>query len=419
MEKLHSQRSESVNLALICTIILVFTFAILSNLRGLVADEGFHDPEIRNFFNGTTSAAWHITVPPAYHYTIAALLKAIGVYSIDLARLSSLLICIPIIPFLYLTSKTLKFPQNDYRTLIFLACPIVLPFFPLLYTDIPASMLAALTLLLTVRKQYFLAGLAGALAIATRQPNLVWVAFCGAYVFFDYVNQQGFRSLLNYKNREHWLTLLKVLPYFAVCVIAAAIFYFRNSVALGDAGNHQVSFNPSNLYLFLLVSFVTFLPYQIHYIPRAAALLKQYPAVWFLILAGLLFYLYTYSNSHPYNAKEASFFYRNVVLHHTLSKIWLKFLVFIPMLSAVFTYYFFWKDSQPQHKILLLLIYIFGLFTYVPLPMVEPRYYLTALAFIIAVKPAISTKLDLACLAINIPCACLMVFCISKFWGFI
>lgn len=419
MERLQVQRSEACNLALLSVMVLTFTYAILSNLEGLMADEGFHNPEIMNFFSGTIPAVWHITVPPVYHFTIAALLRAFGVYSIDLARFSHILICIPIIPFLYLTSKELKFTQNDYRTLLFLTCPIVLPFFSLLYTDLPASMLAALTLLLTVRKQYYLAGLAGALAIATRQPNLVWVAFCGAYVFSDYVGQQGLRNTLNYRNRENWCALLKILPYISVCIIAAGIFYFRNSVALGDAGNHQVSFNPSNLYLFLLVSFVIFLPYHIYYTPRAAALLKELPIIWLLILGGLLFYLYTYSNSHPYNAKEATFFYRNVILHHTLSKIWLKFLIFIPMISAVFTFYFFWKDSQPQHKLLLLLIYVFGLFTFVPLPMVEPRYYLTALAFIIAVKPAISAKLDLACLVINIPICCLVLFCISKFWMFI
>lgn len=419
MDLSKSARSESVNLALICVIVLTFTYTILANLPGLIADEGFHNPEIMGFFQGKIPQAWHITVPPVYHMAIALVLKVFGAYSHNLARFSHLIICLPILPFLYLIAKDLKFEKNDYRVLLFLTCPIVLPFFSLLYTDIPASMLAVAAVLLTLRKHYWLAALVGALSIATRQPNLVWVAFCGAYAFFDSLEKRSFRDVINYRDRENWRAIIKIAPFIGVCLIASGIFYMRDNVAIGDAGSHEVSFNPSNLYMFLLTSFVIFLPYHIFYTLRVLRLLKERPLIWLFVAVGLLVYSLTYSNSHPYNSQDTTFFLRNIILHHTLSNAWLKLLIFIPMVSAAFTYYFFWKDSRPENKFLLLMIYVFGAMTFVPLPMVEPRYYLTALALIIAVKPAISARLDLACIVFNVPISCLILFLISKYVMFI
>lgn len=419
MDLSKTTRSESTNLALMCVIVLTFTYTVLANLPGLIADEGFHNPEIIGFFQGKIPEAWHITVPPVYHVTIASVLKIFGVYSYNLARLSHLLICLPLLSFLYLIAKELKFENKDYRVLLFLTCPIVLPFFSLLYTDIPATLVAVAAVLLTLKKRYWLAALVGALAIATRQPNLIWVAFCGVYAFFDLAGRQGFKSIINYRDKESWRALIKIVPFIGVCLIAAGIFYMRGSVAIGDAGSHPVGFNPSNLYMFLLVSFVIFLPYHLFYTFRAIRLLKEYPLIWLLIVAGLAIYSLTYSNSHPYNSQDTTFFLRNIILHHTLSRAWLKLLIFIPMVSAVFTYYFFLKDSKPESRLLLLMIYAFGLLTFVPLPMVEPRYYLTALALIIAVKPAVSARLDLACIAANVPISCLFLYLISKYLMFI
>lgn len=398
-----------------CVIVLTFTYTILANLPGLMADEGFHNPEIMGFFQGRIPKVWHITVPPVYHMAIALVLKVFGTYSYNLARLSHLIICLPILPFLYLIAKELKFEKNDYRVLLFLTCPIVLPFFSLLYTDIPAAMLAVAAILLTLKKQYWLAALVGALSIATRQPNLVWVAFCGAYVFFGSVERRSFKDVIDYRNRENWRAIGKIAPFVGVCLIASGIFYLRDNVAIGDAGSHEVSFNLSNLYMFLLTSFVIFLPYHIFYTLRVFRLLKEQPLIWLFVVAGLLIYSLTYSNSHPYNSQDTTFFLRNIILHYTLSYAWLKLLVFIPMVSAAFTYYFFWKDSKPENKLLLLMVYIFGVMTFVPLPMVEPRYYLTVLALVIAIKPAISARLDLACIAINVPISCLLLFLISKY----
>lgn len=419
MENSSQSKAEAINLALVSLIVLTFTYGCLAHLAHEVADEGFHAPQIWQFFHGNFTPSQYITVPPTYHAIIAGLLKVYGEFSVTLARVIQVFICSLTIPVLYLISKQLGHQNNDYRTLLFLTCPIALPFFSILYTDIPSVLLAILILLLTLQQRYFLAAFVGAGAIAMRQPNLIWVIFCATYVFLDYLLSKGWKNTFNPRDRENWKLVLKLLPYGIVGLGAALIFFLRNTVAIGDAAMHQISLNLSNLYMFLLLSFLLFLPYHIIYLPRIARCLVNYPAIWILCIAGLALYLLTHSNSHGYNTIGLAYYYRNVILHYTVTITWLKFLTFIPIAISAFTYYFFWKDSRPQHKLLLGLVYVFGALSFVPLPMVEPRYYLTALALIMVVKPSLLPKLDLACLFIYAPISALLLFLISRFIIFI
>lgn len=419
MENSAQSKAEAINLAIVSLIVLAFTYTCLAHLSQVVADEGFHAPQIWQFFHGNFTPSEYITVPPTYHAIIAGFLKVIGVFSVELARVIQLLICALTIPVLYLTNKQLGHQNNDYRTLLFLTCPIALPFFSILYTDIPSLLLAILIFLLTLQQRYFLAAFVGAGAIAMRQPNLIWVIFCATYVFMDYLLTKGWRNAFNPRDKENWTLVLKLLPYGVVSLGAALIFVLRETVAVGDAGMHQISLNLSNLYMFLLLSFLFFLPYHISYLPRMAHNLLRQPALWLLCIAGMALYSLTYSNSHGYNTFGLAYYYRNVILHYTVTITWLKFLTFIPIVISAFTYYFFWKDSQKQHKLLLLLVYIFGALSFIPLPMVEPRYYLTALALIMVAKPSLTPKLDLACLFIYAPISALLLFLISRFIIFI
>src|SRR5690606_28550699 len=197
--------------------------------------------------------------------------------------------------------------------------------------------------------------------------------------------------------------LSRVVPYGFVIVTALFIFFLRKNVAVGDASMHQVTLNLSNLYMFLLLSFLFFLPYHVAYFPRFIRYLSSGYAVWILLFAALVVYTLTYSNSHPYNTIGLAHYYRNVILHYTVTIAWLKLLMFIPIVISAFTYYLFWKYSSASHKPLMLLIYVFSLLSFLPLPMVEPRYYLTALALIIVSKPSLKPSLDLSCLFICVP----------------
>lgn len=414
MENTKKYNYELVNLVIISFVVLAFTYTVLSHIKTVVADEGFHNPQIWAFFHGHFTPSEHITVPPTYHALIAALLKIFGFFSTELARFVHLLVCSLLVPVLYMISRHFEHKNNDYRVLLFLTMPIVLPFFSILYTDIPALLLVSLSFLFTVKKRYILASLAGAVAIAMRQPNVIWVAFCASFVLADFFMRDGWRNPLSLRGPEVFRLLPRVAPYGLVIVTALFVFYLRKNVAVGDTSMHQVTLNLSNLYMFLLLSFLFFLPYHVVYFPRIIRCLSNSYAVWVLLFLGLVVYAFTYSNSHPYNTIGLAHYYRNVVLHYTVTITWLKFLVFMPMAISAFTYYFFWKDSKASDKTSLLLIYVFGLISFVPLPMVEPRYYLTALALIAVSRPSLRSDLDLGCLFMYIPLSGLLLFLISN-----
>ncbi len=399
---------QSIHVAFIAILILAFTFTILLNLRHEAADEGFHTPQIWAFFHGDFRVAKELTMIPAYHAVIAGLLKMTDTFSIKLARFLHLLLSALTLPVFYYICKRLKQSQADTRTLLFLSCPIVLPFFSLIYTDIPALLAILLAFLLTLQKRYILAATIGLLAILMRQTNLIWVAFCCVFILIEHIRAHGLESW-----RQQILPLARKLwAYAAIGIGAVIFFYLKGGVAVGDSHQHQISFNLSNLYFFLLLIFLFFLPHNIAYAGKIGSLLKTTPKVWYIVGVSFIIYMATYSNSHQYNSFGLSHYLRNVILHYTVTFPAIRAIAFIPMVWMALTLYFFYKESD--NKWLLGTLYLFGLLSFVPLPLVEQRYYLPALVLLFAVMPKQNPKLDWCSLFIFIPINCSLLFWISQ-----
>lgn len=399
---------QGIHVAFIAVLILAFTFTILLNLRHEAADEGFHTPQIWAFYHGDFRVAKELTMIPAYHAVIAGLLKMTDTFSIKLARFLHLLLSALALPVLYHICKTLSQSQPDTRTLLFLSCPIILPFFSLIYTDIPALLTVLLTFLLTLQKRYILSALVGLLAILMRQTSLIWVLFCCVFILIEHLREHRI---------EHWrqqiLPLARKLWAYAVIGSGTAIFFYaKGGVAVGDAHQHQISFNLSNLYFFLLLAFVFFLPYNVALAKPITNFLRTTPKAWYVIGVAFIIYMATYSNSHQYNSFGLSHYLRNVILHYTVSSPSLRALTFIPIAWMALVLFFFYKESD--NKWLLGALYLFGLLSFLPLPLIEQRYYLPALALFIAVAPIQDARLNLISLFIFIPINCALLFGIAS-----
>ena len=404
---------QSIHVAFIAILILAFTFTVLLNLKSETADEGFHTPQIWAFFHGDFRVAKELTMIPAYHAVIAGLLKTTDTFSVKLARFLHLLLSALALPVFYHICKTLKQTQADTRTLLFLCCPIILPFFSLIYTDLPALLTVLLAFLLTLQKRYVLAAIVGLLAILMRQTNLIWVAFCCVFILIEHIREHGV---------EHWrqqiLPLVRKLWAYAVIGIGAVTyFYLKGGVAVGDSHQHQISFNLSNLYFFLLLTFVFLLPHNIAYAKPIIELLKTTPKVWYALGAAFIIYMATYSNSHQYNSFGLSFYLRNVILHYTVTFPIFRAIAFIPMAWMALTLFFFYKETD--NKWLLGTLYLFGLLSFVPLPLVEQRYYLPALVLLFAIMPKQESKLDWSALFMFVPINCALLLMISRHLGFL
>lgn len=394
-------------IAFIATLILAFTFTIFLGLKSETADEGFHTPQIWAFYNGNFEVTKELTMAPVYHAAVAGLMKAIGFFSIPLARFITLMLSAFSIPAFYYLCKQMQRTHADLRTLIFLSCPVILPFFALVYTDLPALMLTLFTVLFTVQKRYILAAIMGLLAIATRQTNLIWVVFCGVLIIIDHLQRFG----LSEWKRHFWSLILKLLPFGVTVLCALTYFYFNGGVAVGDSHQHQISANFSNLYFLLLLGFLLFLPVNLTVGEQVLRLIKENRYVWLVLGVGFIVYLATYSNSHQYNSFGLSFYLRNVILHYTVTVPILKVLAFIPIAWMALTAMVLFLESD--NKPLLGALYIFTCASILPLPLVEQRYYLPALALFIALAPNYRAQLGMTTLFIYIPINCMLLHLIA------
>ncbi len=408
------QRDAEMNpsqLALICALVLAFTYTLLLHLNHETADEGFHTPQIWAFFHGNFAIAKELTMLPLYHAMVAGLLKAVGVFSLDLARFMNLLVASLALPVFYGICRTLGQQQADTRTLLLLCCPIILPFFSLIYTDIPSLLLVLLMMYFSLRKAHATAATFGLLAVFTRQTNLIWLCYFACLILVDHWQHKGHHGFWVLRS-SLWPLLLRLLPYTLAALAAVVFFLLNQGVAVGDAHQHAVSLNLSNLYFFLLIGFVLLLPYNIAHINAITTIFKKHPKVW-IVLAGLfLLYMATYSNSHQYNSFGLSFYLRNVVLHYTVTYPAIKVLTFIPIAWMALSFVVFYQRSD--RKAALGLLYIFACLSFVPLPLIEQRYYLVALVLFLALKPNYSSGLDRVTLFTYIPANCALLYFISQ-----
>lgn len=398
-------------LSFVCGLILAFTFTVLLNLNSETADEGFHTPQIWGFYNGDFTIAKELTMLPAYHAAIAGLLKAAGFFSVDFARFIHMLLSLWALPVFYGVCRTLSQQQADTRTLLFLSCPVILPFFSLIYTDLPSLVLVLLMVYFSLRSVHWLAAAIGLLAIATRQTNLIWLCYCATLVIADQWQQKGWAGFKEVKTGL-WPLFLKLLPYGLVVFAAGVFFLLNKGVAVGDAHQHTISLNLSNLYFFLLISFVFLLPYNLANIGAIAELFRRQPKLWFVLGGGFILFMATYSANHQYNSFGLSFYLRNVILHYTINYPALKLLTFVPVAWMFLSFAVFLRQSD--RKLALGLLYLFGCLSFIPLPLIEQRYYMVAFVLFLALKPNHSAKLDMVTLFLYIPLNCALLYTIAQ-----
>ncbi len=402
-------------LALACGLVLAFTFTILLSLQHETGDEGFHTPQIWEFFNGNFVSVQALTVFPLYHSIVAGLLKAFGVFSVELARFLHMLLAALALPAFYGLCRVLQQPQKDLRLLLFLTCPIILPFFSLIYTDIPALLLVLLMVLQTLRKQYWGACIAGLLAVLTRQTNLVWVAFCACLIVVEQWRVSDACSVTElFRRWRAWAPGL--LPYMLISILAMWYFMATGHVARGDTHQHEITLNLSNLYYFLLLGFIFFLPYNIANASKIAAILSGYRA-WLTVAFAFLLFMYTYDNSHQYNAFGLSFYLRNIILHYTVTIPAFKILMFIAIAWMALSFAVFLQQSK--HPDSLILLYFFGCLSFIPLPLIEQRYYIVAYSLFLVFKPRTDPRLDMVALLVYIPINCTLLYLISTHQRFL
>ncbi|SMF03613.1 Cation transport ATPase [Alteromonadaceae bacterium Bs31] len=375
---------------------LLLGFNIMAHLEHKIGDEAVHQFQINWFKDGRFEVFKYTTMIPLYHAVIAGLSKLLGLGSLNGLRFTNMLYAAGLVPAMFYLVRCFYPQESISRTLLLVFTPFLFPLFFITYTDLPSLMFVLFMVERAWKKHYFWAAVLALFAVLMRQPNIMWVAFTTCLIALNAAQEmsvglslkgQGDRRGILDKN--YLLTVLERIQYFLVVFLLFVGFVLWNGgVALGDAEHHPISFNLSNLYFFLLVAFVVFLPFNIEQLGNIKALIFKH--WWIVVILAVCFviYFYTYEHPHKYNRTSLKFYRHNLFIHYTCDILPLRIASFIPMAWMSLSFVSAVRTSAYGAQLLLLLP--FALLSFVPLPLIEQRYYFVALTLFLAMRPSIT-----------------------------
>ena len=370
----------------------------------LIADEGYHLPQISGFLSGNFETSPHLTVLPVYHAMMAGILTLIGAESVAEARLVTFLGSAISIWFFYLIVRRL-WPEERYlRTAQFVFLPILFPMHFVIYTDTWALAFVLIGLDRALANRPWQSAAAVAVAVLMRQPNLVWAGM----IWFLMVWQPGPLHVTWRFLRECWLRT--TLPFALIFTGFCGFLIFNRGIAVGDKHQHEIGLNLANLWFFGLCFFLFFLPTCLGTFCRYRNHLRRHPAFSTLGLGlGMSAFLATYRAAHQYNQASLWFYLRNRVLHWTSETTAVKLVTFLPICFGLAG---FILSPMPERRFRILIPV--SLASIVVMPLIEQRYYLVPLAIFLAFRNLERGKLEWLNIGFYACCAFGLQWAISK-----
>jgi alpha-1,2-glucosyltransferase len=377
----------------------VFGLTIVSVLPHEVSDEGFHAPQIWSFFGGNNDLIPQLTVPPTYHVAVAMVAKLLGFYTVDAARFISAAVALLALPVFYQLVRR-RYPQEaPIRTMQLFFLPAAFCFFFLIYTDIWALAAILLLMLMMERGRHGWAALAGLIAVALRPDAIVWVALALLIVC-----ARPWREIRG--DLPDWLkrSIAVGAPYLVVLALFGAFVIWNKGVAIGDSGQHRFAFNLTNLWVFLVVGWLLFLPFNV---AQSSAILRLLAKPWVpaALVAGFVLYMATFNNAHPYNHPNLDIFLRNRLLGWMTHSDVVRALFYVPLAWMVLALATVRLPSRAHY----------WLFIIAPLsvclhPLIEVRYYLPAFALLLAWRQPVKPLVEATTVAVYLPIAAYVMF---------
>lgn len=281
----------------------------------LLYDEVFHYERIAALLKGEYPQVGWGAMFPGYHVFMAGMLRLAGASSIPAARLMTFVISLLSCVAAYCVARAIDRPSSLLRTLQFVTLPILLPFFPLLYTDALSLALLLFALAAVLRRRVLLSGLCFTLAVGVRQNNVLWAPLLLTIALEGDAAWKVAAASIHLQLREvvgrlrypaALRSLLRIGWPFLVPIVCFGLFVAlmgRASFSPTLAAAHPFpSFSFGNIFFALFLSAGLFLPILFARARRVFSLLKD---PWVLSLLVALFFLFCvgFHVDHPANSE--------------------------------------------------------------------------------------------------------------------
>lgn len=379
--------------------------ALVARMRGLAADESYYAPQVRLFMEGRWELAPGITMLPGFHLGIAALGRLFGPYSDFLARMANLAGGLALLPLVARIARRHAPEAAALRAAQVFFLPLLYPYFFLIYTE-PWSLVAlAAMVAATLEGRIALAAVAGFAGVLLRQDFIAWVGFAWILAVAPGLDPRDLRASMAAIARRAWR---EALPLGLVMVAFVGFVAWHRGIAMADTGAQALRPNPANIDLFLLCTWLLFLPLAIAALPRIAAALRgPWPPA--ILAAGFLAYFLGYSNPHVYNQAHLRFFLHNQVLYGMDTRPWLKAALYVPIAWGALLLL---ATRLPERRCEAL--YAVAPIAFLLHPLVEQRYYLPAFVLYNAWRPFAGRRMEWMLLALYVPVAIFLLRGIAR-----
>lgn len=398
----------------LCTLALILQLFLALRTSPLVFDEINHFDRITSILSGTFGRAKFGAMLPGYHYLVSEVLFVLGARSVAAARLVTLILSILSCGAAYLVAHTLQRETALLRTLQYATLPILLPFFPLVYTDTTSLLFVLLAVFFALKRMPLLSGLASLASILIRQNNIVWVPLLALIVLSRSPSwaldlsalQDRFLQeiMVRLKNKKSLLEAIKSLLPFAIPVGGFLLFLVLNgSPVLNRSEMHPFpGIFTGNVSFTLLLFAALFFPLVVERAwERGRSILRE-SWVRTLVLLLLLFLWITFRADHPINQDLESV--RNQILLFAGSGTIRNIITFIPIALALLT-----LCSVRMAKPILILLCPLA-FVYLGASwFIETRYAIVPLALFLLFREKQSWRQEVLQFAWNV-LLCLWVF---------
>ena len=378
-EKIRIEKYWILGSFLLLAILMWVSVIFFGNSR--YADEYDHISQINSFEQGDYAIMAKLTTIPGYHIVIAFIAKIFIHPDTREFRLISLAIALISIWVFYLLAKKIQVDNPRIRTIQYIFLPISFFYFPLVYTDIFSLLLILAAFYWALSKKYSVSALFSLAALAVRQNNIIWVAF---FWFYTYVSENGF-SFSGKKIINH---MRKGAGYLGVAILFAAFVWFNNGISIGDREMQQVGFHMGNIYFFLALTGVLFLPVTISAIYKINLAIFKKSILPGLIIGAIIACLFLFFPPaiHEYNLKMK--FLRNIILSFAYHQYaWSYALaIFFGCLTIVM--------MEFNRKALILIPFLVACL--VPSLLIEQRYMIIPMVFMLLFRKEMSLKAEYA-----------------------
>ena len=303
--------------------------------------------------------------------------------------------------------------HKTLRAIQFATLPIVLPFFPLLYTDVTSLFFVLFAVFAALRRMPLRSSILITAAIGIRQNNVLWVPLLPALLlsqsaeWLKYAGSGGdpwhsFRKCLRNHSILRTLILSSIpflLPLALFCIYAIA----NGSPVLNRTPYHPFpAFFLGNAFLTLALVTLIFFPLALSKLRVIVSSLQSSSGrVPFFALIAILFWM-TFSASHPFNQHPDSL--RGSLLLAVAGGGWPKVIFCLLLLFGLLTVVVTELTSS-----LFLLLYPLSIVFLSTVWLIDNRYAMIPLSLFLLFRKPLSWRMEVLQFAFNI-LLCLLVF---------